>query len=511
MGKLKNILKVAFATVGSRVLGLVRDSFSMAYMGIGAVSSAYTFAFTLPNLFRRLLGEGALSGAIMPVFVHTSNQDGLEKAFSFLNKITTRALVWILFIVAVAAVVSLAAMCYFDESQTRYFLGAKYSLVLFPYLFFVCLAAVFSSVLNALGSFGVPSITPMFLNCCIIAALFCGVGIFGAADVENIALCMCFGWLAGGVVQLGLPAAFLMKKGWRFRFDMSYSPQVGELYALFLPALVGAAVVQLNIFVSKLLAFNIDDSATPALYVSSRILEFPLGVFTVAIATVYFPRLSKLAAQKLSADFKREYADGLVATMAIALPATFGIAALSKEILQMLFMWGLFDMKDIDICVPVLLVSVAGLPFFAWTSYATRGFHSNKDTKTPVRISYVSIAVNLVLSVALMFPFRAAGLAGANVAAAVFSSAALHFALKKKVGTERVSGDMAKIAAASVLMAAVCVALKELVVPQFGLDPKMGAFVSCVGIIPVAVAAYLVFLRLLNFERLSQLKRLIKK
>ena len=497
---------VALATVGSRIMGLVRDSVSMAYMSIGAVSSAYTFAFSLPNLMRRLLGEGALSSAIVPIFSHSAKNSGVDTAFDFLNKALSRAIVWMAAISLLGVAMSLASMLFIDAEQTRYFLGAKYTAVLFPYLLLVCMAAIFTAVLNVLDSFAAPSVTPMILNACIIASLFAAVAIFGKADIENIALFMCFGWLVGGLFQMLLPAYWLAKKGWRFKFDMGPSREMSELYALFVPALTGAAVIQLNIFISKLLAFNLNDSATPALYISSRILEFPLGVFTVSIATVYFPRLAKLAASGDRNSFNREYSDGLTATLAIAIPAMFGILALSREILSLLFKWGLFGLKDVDICLPVMCVSVAGLPFFAFTAYATRGFHSNKDTKTPVRISYASIAVNLALSVALMFKFEASGLAAANVAAAVFSSVALHAKLRNKLKTGPIIKNVALITLASLTMAAACLGMKYLARMYIG---GKALDLACVcAIVPAGVVVYIGMLKILKFEGLKQLKRI---
>ena len=373
----------------------------------------------------------------------------------------------------------------------------------------VCIAAVFSSVLNVLDSFGVPSITPIVLNACIIASLFCGVAIFGKSDIENIALSMCFGWLVGGVLQMVMPAYCLIKKGWKFKFDLKYSEEIKSLYALFIPALIGAAVVQLNIFISKLLAFNLNNDATQALYISSRILEFPLGVFSIAIATVYFPRLAKLAAQKLNNDFKKEYDDGLIASMAISIPAMFGIIVLAKEILGLLFQWGLFSIKDVDICLPVLIASVIGLPFFAFTTYATRGFHSNSDTKTPVKISYIAIALNIVLSVIFMFKFGTVGLALANVSAAIFTSIALHFKLKQKFEIKHIYSDMLKIILASVIMALVCFGIREIMCNY--LSGRVLYATACAVIIPVGSITYLVVLKILKFQKLSEFKKLIKR
>lgn len=180
----------------------------------------------------------------------------------------------------------------------------------------------------------------------------------------------------------------------------------------------------------KWLALFLNDAALPTLYLSSRILEFPLGVFTLAIATVYFPKLSKLGDS--GAEFRREYSNGLVVTMGIAIPAMFGIIATSRDILALLFEWGLFGTKDVDVCLPVLIVSVIGLPFFALSTFATRGFHSTKDTRTPVKVSYWAFAANVALSLALMFPFGAAGLAGANVGAAALQALMLDAKLKRQ-------------------------------------------------------------------------------
>lgn len=502
---LKNIAKVSFGTVGSRVMGLVRDSATMAYMGIGAVSAAYTFAFTLPNLFRRLLGEGALTSALIPIFSQTLKNDGRENAFAFLNRVLTRGGI----LMAVLAVLgSLAAVCaaqFFDAEQQRFLLGASFSAVLMPYLTLVCLAAVFSGALNALGSFGVPSITPALHNLSIIGGLAAGVALFGSEDAVSIAYCMCAGWLVGGFIQLALPAYWLSKCGWKFSFDLSPSPALSELYALFLPALVGAAVFQLNVFVSKMLALFLNDAALPTLYLSSRILEFPLGVFTLAIATVYFPKLSKLGDS--GAEFRREYSNGLVVTMGIAIPAMFGIIATSRDILALLFEWGLFGTKDVDVCLPVLIVSVIGLPFFALSTFATRGFHSTKDTRTPVKVSYWAFAANVALSLALMFPFGAAGLAGANVGAAALQALMLDAKLKRKSGTSGECREILKIVAASAAMACAVVAARNALAET--LSGKTLAFAVCAVVIPVACVFYYAMLKILRFKRTENIEKIL--
>ena len=508
MGRdIRNIAKVAFATVGSRVLGLIRDSFTMAYMSIGAVSAAYTFAFTLPNLFRRLLGEGALTSAMIPIFTQTLKQDGEQTAFSFLNKVFTRGAILMLGISLLGMLIAFVASMFLEGEQQRFVLSANFSIVLMPYLTLICLAAVFTAALNVLGSFGVPSITPAIHNATIIGGLFFGVFFFGANDTVAIAYCMCVAWLVGGAFQLGLPAYWLYRQGWRYSFDLRPSKTLSELYALFVPALLGAAVYQLNVFVSKILALFIDNSALPSLYLSSRIIEFPLGVFTLAIATVYFPKLAKMATSNSNADFLREYANGFIMTMCIAIPATFGIIATAPDIISLLFQWGLFNSADSDICVPVLIASSCGLPFFALSTFATRGFHSHKDTRTPVRISYWSFGANIILSIALMKSFGAVGLALANVLATMLFAVMLELRISKIRGRLNEWGEVVKIVVSGVLMAVIVWALR-MWLADF-IEGKTLSIVVCTGLIPAGVLIYIILLKVLKFRRLDNLKKMI--
>ncbi len=505
----KNIAKVSAATIGSRILGLVRDAATMAYMSIGAVSAAYTFAFTLPNLFRRLLGEGALTSALIPVFSQTLKDNGTDGAFAFLNKALTRAGIALAAITIAGIALCFAAEAFISPDAQRLVLSARFAAVLMPYLMLICLAALFSAVLNVLDSFGVPSITPALLNIAIIGGLFSGVAIFGADDIVGIAYCMCAAWLVGGALQLGIPAYWLRRKGWRFSPDLSPSPELKELTALFTPALIGAAVIQVNIFVSKTLAILLSDSALPALYLSSRILEFPLGVFTVAIATVYFPKLACLASARDETGFKREYSNGMVMTMCISVPAMCGLEILGKDILTLLFEWGLFNAKDVDICLPVLAVSILGLPFFSISTYATRGFHSSKDTITPVKISCWSFATNIILSLALMWRFGAAGLAAANVAAAALQAVMLNRSLKKVRGAEWDAGEIAKVFLASAAMSAAIILCRWALAHAF--DGKILAAVSCALIIPAGAAFYFGTLKIFKFKQISTLERMLRR
>lgn len=507
-GQLKNIAKISAATIGSRVLGFARDAATMAYLGLSAVNAAYTFAFTLPNLFRRLLGEGALSSAMIPIFAQSVEKSGKEAAFGFLNKVLTRTAILLAALTIIGMSLAFAAS-EADIQTQRFHLGASYLVVLMPYMFMICLAAVFGSALNVLGSFGMPSIGPMLLNISIICGIFIGAWLYPSDDVA-LGYAMCAAWLVGGFLQMLIPAVWTYKKGWRFKFDLGKSDELGELYALFVPALAGAAIIQVNIFVSKMLALWLNDSAIPALYLASRLLEFPLGVFTIAIATVFFPRLSALKASDDTEAHKREYAKGFLMTLAVAIPATFGLVTFAPDIIALLFQWGVFKARDVDICTPVVIAAVSGLPFFSIATFATRGFHSSKDTKTPVKISAYSFAANIALSLILMKPFGAAGLAAANAGAAALQAWMLSTKLKMKFGKLGLMDEVGKIFAASAVMTLAALGLRAAGAEFF--QGKGLALFSCAAAIPIAACIYFACLALFKSKLANvALAAIIKK
>lgn len=505
------MLKVSSATLGSRVLGLVRDSATMAYLGIGAVSSAYTIAFTLPNLMRRLLGEGALTSALVPIFTQSIKNKGQQGAFDFLNRLISRMFLLLLGLTLAGMLLAWGFGEIF-EGQLRFLLCSKYSIILMPYMLLICMAAIFSGALNVLGSFGAPSVGPAVLNVAIIASLFAGVFIFGN-DAEKIAYTMCAGWIIGGLFQLGIPAYYLRKKGWRFSPDFGKCSDLSELYALLVPALIGAAVIQLNMFVSKMIGMSLDDAAVPLLYLSGRLVEFPLGIFTITIATVYFPILARLNSKNDAKGYEREYAKGLIMTICITVPAAFGLAALSKDILSLLFQYGIFESSDVELCVPVLIASVAGLPFFSLATFATKGFHSSKNTATPVKISVFAFVLNIILSIVLMKPFGAVGLAAANAAASAAQSALLIKAFGSKFAFSKIFSDCLKILCASALIALLAIGIRALVLAlgsEF-LGEKFSSVAVCALAIPICSASYFILLKIMNFSEFKDLTALRRK
>ena len=504
---LKNILKIALGTFGSRILGLLRDILTTAFIGVNAVSSAFVLGFNIPNLFRRLMGEGALSTAFVPIFSQALKESGENRAFDFLNKIATRAMLALVFLVALGVGVS-ACVYFTPDIPTRYVLGAQFSALMMPYMILICLAALLCAALNVLGRFALPALTAVWLNVALISSIV----LAGAAlnlDAKNIALFMCGGVLLGGALQFFIPFFELRGLGWKYKFDLSPSREISEFTKLFLPALAGAAVIQINMFVSQLLAISIDNTAASAIYISSRLVELPLGLFTFSIVAVYFPKLASLSSAENSGAYASEFSNGLISLMFISIPAALGLASLNREILSLVFQWGNFDSGDVNICSPILAISALGIPFYSLATYSSRGFHSLKDTKTPVKISAAAFFINIGAALCLIASLGARALALANVISGAFQAAALGFLFWRKKSVESSLWEIAKILASSAAMLAFIFASKNILAAHF--SGKTYALAAVCAVIPAAVCVYALALFALKFRGFNDIKNLLKR
>jgi len=507
---LKNIVVVSLSTVGSRVLGLMRDILIFAALGASAWNDAFILAFTLPNLFRRLLGEGALTSAMVPIFSDVLHRAGRSEAFAFLNQVLLRLLI-ILSALVVSGMVLFGSLVHSGMLSDRWALGAELAVVLLPYMIFICLAAIVSAGLNLLGRFAIAASTPILLNLAMITAL--AAGIWLSHDQARIVYWLCGGVLFGGLLQLLLPAWDLARQGWRPRMESRGSTEMSELWRLFLPGLMGAAILQVNILVSRLLAYSLDESAVSVLYLASRLMELPLGIFTVAVATVFFPLLARAVSDRDDHSFAGALTQGMRLVVGISLPAGIGLMVLGGPILELLFRWGAFNTQNVAQTIPLIAIYGLGLPFYSAATFATRGLHACKDMKTPVRVAGLCLLVNLICGVVLMQFYGAGGLAAANVLAAVVQSACLWRALSKRrseVGFSQLRGAFAKVLCAGVVMGLYCV-LGHALVLSFDLADKLNAAVIVGVLVPSGAALYIGLLYLLKFEELDTLARMLRR
>jgi len=517
---LKNISVVATVTVLSRALGLVREILIAAVFGTSALSSAFVTAFTLPNLFRRLLGEGALTAAFVPTMSHELEHHNRAAAFDLVSKISSWLFVVTIGLVAVAMLVMANAESLLrltgnlglePATARRLLLGADLAVFLFPYMVFVCLAASFSAACQVLGRFTEPALSSVWLNLAIIASL--GLGGWWAWEAPQRMQVLCGGVLVGGFLQMIVPAGVLWREGWRPTFDLRSDHRVREIGQLMAPTLLGSAIYLINIAVSRFIGLSLNDQAVSVLNWATRVMELPIGVFAAAISTVVFPLIARHAARAEWGMFGKDYHKGLRLVMVINVPAAVGLALLSEPIVRLLFQRGQFQAADTALMSPILAVYALGLPFLSFTSVALRGFYALKDTATPVRAAAVSFVTNLFLSILLMHWFSTVGLALASNLAVLVQAWFLQTRLSRKLeglSFAPLLPNLGKIFVASVLMGAVVWGGARFV-NHLSLAPKAKDLVLVLGLIPVAAGSYAGLLWLLRIEGREDLELIIAK
>ena len=488
MGRLsRRISEVAGWTFASRILGLVRDVLLFASLGTGPLNSAFILAFTLPNLFRRLLGEGALTSSSIPVLSESFAKKGPEETYRLLNAILGRLglSLLVLQIVAIPAFLALSRVPGLDE---RWYMGAELSQWLFPYMLFICLGALICGMLNVLGRFGLAAFNQVWLNVTMILCTLAGFW-FLPTDGWGRVLLISSGVLLGGLLQLIIPAIGLFKEGWRPRPHLQNHEGLGKVMRLFLPGLLGAAIFQINILVSRFLAFSLDDTATGLLYLSSRLVELPLGVFAIAVTTVVFPELSRLSSTGEERGFGDTLRRGLSLIFMITLPAMFGLAILGKPILGFLFQWGLFESRDVLSAYPVLVASALGLPFFAWSTLLTRAWYARQEMKIPVRLAALNLFLNLILGLILMQVLGAVGLALSNTLSSVVHCLALQYFLPGEKIFRFGWKPLFSLLGALLILALIALG-GSTVAGQLGMPDKVKDLGVILLVIPMAMAGY---------------------
>jgi putative peptidoglycan lipid II flippase len=506
---LKSIGVVSFLTVFSRVLALVRDSLAMAIFGSGWLYAAFTTAFILPNLFRRLLAEGSMTAAFVPTLQEELHAGGRPGTFRLLSKVAS----WLL---VITGALVLAAAAVFSQSrllpghEEKWYVAADLVVLLFPYLALICLAAACSATLNVLEHFLEPALSPIWLNLAMIATL-AGAGLHFANTPLGEIHWLCAGVLAGGFLQMAVPAGVLISMGWRPRFDLGLSPRVREIAYLMTPGIFGTAIYQINFSVSRLLAFSVDDPSAVYLYNVNRLMEFPIGVFAVAVSTVVYPLLAAHAVKKdfgaMSGDFQR----GIRLILIINVPAAAGLALLSGPIVRLIYLHGHATAADAHRMALLLSIMVIGLPFFSVVNLTVRAFYAVKDTKTPVRVALVDFLINIAVSLTLIHWLGVVGIVLASTTAIIAQTLLLGRALVRRLPEMQLrplAPSFAKVLAATAVMAAVVFGGSRALVST-GHGASNLAPVAL--LIPAGMCAYGLALWLLRIEGRDELEAMLAR
>ncbi|MCC7375063.1 MAG: murein biosynthesis integral membrane protein MurJ [Verrucomicrobiales bacterium] len=429
---LKSSAAMATATLVSRVLGLVREMVYARFMGTGWVASAFLFAFQIPNLFRRLLGEGALTAAFVPIFKAKEKEEGEKAMWAAGNAVISGLLIVSAAIIGAGLLIITLALQW-DGLQDQTALMLRLLRWMFPYLLMMCLVAIAVGMLNARGQFFIPALGTAILNLVMIASVVWLAPRMGTKLPEQI-YALAFGVLAAGAAQALFQVPTLLRNGWRFQWVKPWgNPTVSEVVRRMIPTTVGVAAYQLNIVTTQGFAFLIGDSIVASFQYAVRLMELPQGLFGVSLATYLLPTLSGLASEKKHTEFRRTLIQGLSHLVLINALASVLLVALARPIVRLLFEGGLFHSMATENVAFALRLLAPGLVAFSGTGILARAFYALGDTKVPMQISVFCLALNTVVSILLMFSLREGGLALANTVTSIANVCLLGYALRKKL------------------------------------------------------------------------------
>jgi putative peptidoglycan lipid II flippase len=430
---LKSSGATAIATMASRVLGLVREVAYAHFMGTSWVAGAFKLAFMIPNLFRRLLGEGALTAAFIPVFKLKEKTEGEEAMWQAANAVVSALFVAASVIVTVGIIgVSLALeTIQFDEESTVLML--RLLRVMFPYLVLVCLAAVFVGMLNARGHFFVPALGSAALNVVMIASVYFVAPNMGDEKREQI-FGLAIGVLCAGLAQALFQAPLLWREGFRYRWVSPWkNPTVRQVVKQMLPATIGVAAFQINVLVAGGSSFLVEPQIYAAFDFAVRLMELPQGVFGISLATYLLPTLSGLAAEKNYPEFRGTLREGIGYLLFVNLLATVLLIVLAEPMIRLLFQHGEFDAIATQRTATALVALAPGLVAFSCVNILARAFYALHDTTTPMKVSVFCLIINAIMTVPLVWFLREAGLGIANSTTGFLNAGLLAFALRKKL------------------------------------------------------------------------------
>ncbi|MDH4196239.1 MAG: murein biosynthesis integral membrane protein MurJ, partial [Candidatus Aminicenantes bacterium] len=404
------------------------------YLGTGPAADAFTIAYTIPNLLRRLTAEGAMTPAFVPVFMRVQGERSREETWRFATRaffdlamvVFGLVLVGILFAPGLVRVIAFG----FRSDPGKEVLTLQLTRVMFPYILFASLAALAGAILNSRRRFFVPASTPVLFNVAFIAA-----ALLAASRSAQPALVFAWGVVAGGVLQLAVQIPFLVKEGMSFRFRASFrDPDMRRVARLMVPGLFATGLYQVNFALSRMLASVLPSGSAASLYYSSRVEELALGLFSISLASVLLPTLADRASSRDDTGLKSTLTFSLKLVFIATLPAAAGLLALSRPIMEVLFKRGEFGASSAAMTSGCLVFFAAGLPFLAAVKILSTAFFSLEDTRTPVLVGFTIMAVYLGLSVILMGPLEVRGLALALSLSQLLNGLLLFGALERKVG-----------------------------------------------------------------------------
>ncbi len=490
---LKNIATVGLWTMASRVLGFTRDILIAALLGAGPEADAFFVALKLPNLFRRLFGEGAFNAAFVPAFAATLAAEGREEARRLAEEVASVMVVWLAFL-AVIGVLFMPLWMHllapgFANDPGKFALAVRLSRLTSPYLLLICLSALLSGALNGLDRFAAAAAAPVLFNVVLIAAL----ALFHH-DPTRSSVALAVGVTLSGMAQLVLLALAMRRAGMALRLPRPrLSPGVRAVMARMGPGVLGAGVTQLNVAVDTIVASLLPAGTVSVLYYADRVNQLPLGTIGAGIGTALLPLLSRQMRLGNGAEARASLNRAIGFALALTLPAALALVVLAQPIMLALFRHGALNGTMAGKSAAALAAYALGLPAFVLAKVFAPGFFARGDTKTPVRIGLIAVALNLALNLALMVPLGFLGPPLATSFSALFNAGALALLLARADHfrpDRALLGRGLRVFAAAGVMALALVPLAPMIAPAGALAAPVAAIWRVGLLIAVGLGVY---------------------
>lgn len=501
------------ATFISRILGFTRDMIFAFYFGATGISDTFFQAFKIPNLLRELLAEGSMSSAFVPVLTEFRQKQGEEEAvrlvrITFTFILVVVGLICVLGIIFSPAIVTVISPG-FIKSPEKFSMTVSLTRIMFPFLLCVSLAALLMGALNTKKVFFVPALAPAMLNVTLILSI-----VFFESRTSQPIIAAAIGVLAGGFVQFAFQLPSFFRNGYRLGLNPSFRhPGIRKMMLLLVPATLALSVSQINIVVSSIFASFLPQGSITYLFYSMRLVQFPIGIFGVAMGMAVLPTLSEHAVKGDVEKLREDFSFALRLLFFIAVPSMAGLIALRQPIVNLLFQHGKFGYAATQGTAEALLFYSLGIWSVVGVRVVTAAFYSMQDTRMPMKIATVGMLSNILFSFALMGPMKHSGLALAYAVASWINFSLLFFFLRKKLGhvdARKILGSFFKTLLSSVVMGlAGWGLLRGEIWQQGGNSPEKAAYLT--GTVFFCCSIYIGCSYFLKNEEMGYVYDMIKK
>ncbi len=498
---LRHAKLISLLTLVSRILGMLRESLAAKYFGAGLVSSAFTVAFTVPNLFRKLFGEGALSAAFIPLYAQALRNEDLPRANRFAAASVNLLVLILIALTIVGEFVLMEIFLFWPGLRPDRVLALKLTAIMLPYVLLVCGTAFLGAILQVHRRFGMTAAAPIVLNVALVLGTLAGARLFDMKTIEGqtrAVVVLSVVVLVAGVAQVLMLLPSLRAVGFQFRpLENFRTPQISRMLRLSAPVAIGAGVLQLSVMLDKgisfllarsydengrlievfrifgrTIAYPMHEGAAARLNWAQYLYQFPLGVFAIALATAIFPALSADALDKDRASFKAGLRRGIEATLWEGIPAAVGLVLIRVQAIRVLFEHGRFTPDDTRLVAQSVLFYGSAIWAFSLQQILNRAYYALHDTKTPLVMSVVTLGVNLAVEIPLLWlrlpngqRLGEAGMAAGTCASFALQAIVMLFMIRKRLGgldLHTLVPFVAKVLLSTGVMAIALLACKQL-------------------------------------------------